>query len=130
MSRSSPRGPTVFGIDIRKWLSRLVINVAAIFVAASVVPGITLEGWKAALLAGAIFGLVNLYVKPLVRALTCPLYMFTLGLFALVVNAAMLGLTAWIAGQIGVSFSVDGFAAALVGALVTGIVSWLVALAF
>src|SRR5438132_14369145 len=113
-------GPKIFGVDIYKWLARLVINVAAIFVAANVVPGISLSGWKAALLAGAIFGLVNLYVKPLVKAFTCPIYVLTLGLFALIVNAAMLGLTSWIAEQTSVAFRVDGFAAAFVGAIVTG----------
>jgi len=109
-------------------LLRLAINAIAILVAAKLVTGITLNDWQGAVLAAAIFGLVNAFIKPVVRTLTCPLYVLTMGLFAIVVNGLMLALTSWIAQQLGIGFRVDGFLAAFVGALVMGVVSWAAAL--
>ncbi|MGH2601832.1 MAG: phage holin family protein, partial [Dehalococcoidia bacterium] len=60
--------------------------------------------------------------------LTCPLIILTLGLFLLVVNTAMMGLTAWLAGQFDIGFSVDSFSAALLGSIVVSIVSWALSL--
>jgi putative membrane protein len=68
-----------------------------------------------------IFGLVNLVVKPVVKLFALPLLLLTLGLFTLVINALMLMLTSWIAGD---SFQVDGFLTALLGGLIISIVSW------
>jgi len=112
----------------RRIVERIAINAIAIWVAAKLVHGIRLGDWQALVLTGLVFGLVNSFIKPVVKKLTCPLYLLTLGLFAFVVNAAMLALTAWIAGQAQIDFHVDGFAAALVGALVAGIVAWAVSL--
>lgn len=121
-------GPRVFGIDVNKWAGRLVINVVAIYVATLVVDGIRIDSVQGALLAGAMFGLVNSFIKPVVKRLTCWIYLLTLGLFALVVNAAMLGLAAWLSGQIADGFHVDGFVAAVEGGLITAIVSFFVSL--
>jgi putative membrane protein len=115
------------GLDPRAILIRLVVNTVAILVASKLVDGIYLRDWQGAVLAGAIFGVVNSLIKPVVRTLTCPLYMLTIGLFALVVNALMLVVTSWIAKQADIGFNVDGFGAALVGALIVGIVAWFVA---
>ena len=73
----------------------------------------------------ALFGVINLFVKPIVKLLSIPLYIITLGLFTLVVNALMLLLTSWIAGKLGVPFEVDGFWSAVLGGLVISVVSWL-----
>jgi putative membrane protein len=121
-------GPTLFGIDLTRALLRVLINAIAIIVAAQVLNGITVSDWKGLLFAAVVFGLVNAFIKPVVQFLTCPLYALTLGLFAIVVNALMLALTSWIAEQAGFGFRVDGFGNALIGAIVIGIVSWLVAL--
>ncbi|HZU77417.1 MAG TPA: phage holin family protein [Dehalococcoidia bacterium] len=126
--RASRRGPEVLGVDLRTWLVRFVISLLAILAAAKLINGIHLDDAQGAVLAGVLFGLVNAFIKPVVRRLTCPLYVMTLGLFAIVVNALMLALTAWIAGQISVGFRVDDAPAALLGGLVTGIVSWLASL--
>ncbi|MGP4114986.1 phage holin family protein [Streptomyces sp. 4N509B] len=75
------------------------------------------------LVVALIFGLVNLIVKPIVKLFALPLLILSLGLFALVINALMLMLTAAIAGD---SFEVDGFGAALLGGLIISIVSWAV----
>ena len=76
-----------------------------------------------------VLGMVNAVAKPVLELLTCPLIILTLGLFLLVLNAAMLGLAAWIAGALGADVHVDGFGAAFVGAIIISIVSWLLSIA-
>lgn len=73
-----------------------------------------------------MFGLVNVIVKPVVKLLSLPLFILTLGLFTLVVNALMLLLTSWLADLLDLSFHVDGFWTAVVGGLIISIVSWAV----
>ncbi len=76
-----------------------------------------------------IFGLVNAIVKPIVKALGCAIIVLTLGLFLLVINAAMLLLTSWISGQLDIPFHVaDFYPAAFWGAIIISVVSWLLGL--
>ena len=77
---------------------------------------------------GLIFGLVNAVVKPIVKFFAFPLYILTLGLFTLVVNALMLMLTAWITSHAAWGLQVDSFGTAVVGALIISIVSWVLSL--
>ncbi|GAA4188446.1 phage holin family protein [Streptosporangium oxazolinicum] len=72
-----------------------------------------------------VFGIVNAVLKPIIATLGCAFYILTLGLFALVVNAGLLLLTSWIAEQLRLPFHVEGFWAAFWGAIVIGLVSWL-----
>ena len=94
-------------------LMRLVINAAALWAAAVIVPNINLPTNEAGVDLGAllvvalIFGLINALIKPVVKLATCPAYIVTLGLFTFVVNAGMLMLTSWIAGNLDNGFSVD-----------------------
>jgi len=115
---------------MRHLLLRLIINAIALFAATQVgIPGLRFDGdWKTIVVVAFIFGLVNTLIRPLLALLTCPLILLTLGLFTLVVNAAMLALTGWLAQQFNLGFVVDGFWAAFVGALVVSIVSWALAL--
>lgn len=115
-------------------LVRLVINAAALFVAALVVPGISLaaegrrpglDAWVMLALVALIFGLVNAFIRPVVIVLTLPLTILTLGLFTFVVNALMLLVTSGIASAFDLGFRVDGFLAAFLGALVVSLVSFL-----
>jgi putative membrane protein len=111
-------------------LVRVLVVAVALWVATLVVPGIGVEAGTttrgAATLVGValIFGLVNAVVKPIVKVLGCAFYILTLGLFALVVNALLFLLVGWLAGQIGLPFLVDGFWAAFFGAIVVGVVSF------
>jgi putative membrane protein len=111
---------------------QVLVNALGLAVAVWAVPGIELTGDDDAdrvvtlLLVALVFGLVNLVVKPLTQLVALPLYLLTLGLIAFVVNAFMLWLTSWIAGVFGLPFTVDGFWAALLGALVISFVGWLV----
>lgn len=111
---------------------RLLATAVALAVAAWLVDGITVgpgtDTERALTLLGVaiIFGLVNAIVRPILRLLTLPLVVLTLGLFLLVLNALMLLLTEWIAEQFDLAFQVDGFWSALLGALIVTIVSFLI----
>jgi putative membrane protein len=96
----------------------------SVWVAAWLIGGIHLEGLESTLVVAAILGLLNLYLRPLLFLLSLPLTLFTLGLFIVVLNAILLGLTDWITGLIsGIEFQVDGIGAALLGALVISAVN-------
>jgi putative membrane protein len=111
---------------------RLLAGAVALAAAAgliggiSVGPGTTSEKALTLLAVAVIFGLVNADVRPIVPLFTLPLFVITLGLFTFVVNALMLLLTAWIGDQFDLAFEVDGFVAALLGALVISVVSFLI----
>ena len=113
-------------------LVRLLATAVALAVAAGLVDGISVgpgtDRERALTLLGVaiIFGLVNAIVRPILRLLTLPLVVLTLGLFLLVLNALMLLLTEWIAEQFDLAFQVDGFWSAVLGALIVTIVSFLI----
>lgn len=108
---------------ILRWL----ITAAAVAVAARFVPGIELRdsnAWLAVLATAAILGLVNAFVRPVLKLLSCGLIVLTLGLFTFVINALMLWLASWIAvNYFGIGFFVDGFLPALLGSIVISVVS-------
>lgn len=108
-----------------KILVRWVISALALFVAAWMVPGIRVSGtaWVAYAVMAIILGLVNALVRPVLKLLTCPLILLTLGLFVLVINGFVLWLSAWIANQFGIGFYVEGFWPAFWGALIVSIVT-------
>jgi putative membrane protein len=106
------------------FLIRLLINTVALWVAIRVVSGITYTGSPAALLLVAlVFGVLNAFVRPVLKLLTFPLFILTLGLFTLLLNAFMLWLTSAVSGSLELGFHVSGFGAAFWGALVISIVS-------
>lgn len=115
-------------------LVRLGINAAALWVSAAVLNGIALnEGgdrgsagdrFLVLLVVAAIFGVVNTFVKPIVKLFSLPLFILTLGLIIFVINAVMLLLTSEICEAMEVPFHVDGFGAALLGGLIISAVSW------
>jgi len=104
-----------------KFLLRVLLNAVAVFFAAWFVPGIAIAGPGTALLAGAVLGLVNAVIRPILFVLTLPFTLLTLGLFIFIVNAICLALVAWLVP----GFTISGFWAALFGALVISFVSWL-----
>jgi putative membrane protein len=109
---------------VRHLLVRLIMNAAALFVAVQLIPGMHFVGGAGKLLLVAlVFGLVNAIVRPVLTLLSCPLIVVTLGLFLLVINALMLGLTSWLSSWLDLGFHVDGFWPALLGGLVIGLVS-------
>ena len=114
---------------MKSFLVRLLINAVALFVTIQFIPGIYFTGGIDTLLILAfIFGLVNAIIKPLFSFLTCGFYVITLGLFTFIANAAMLWLTGSIAQLVGIDFSLENFWAAIIGALVISIVSFVLSL--
>jgi putative membrane protein len=101
---------------------RVLINTAAILLAAYVVPGLAVRDLTTALIAGLVLGLINAIVRPVLVILTFPITLVTLGLFLLVLNAFCL----WLASRLVPGFEVQGFWAAVLGALIISAVSWLV----
>ncbi|MBB5774157.1 phage holin family protein [Nonomuraea sp. NPDC051941] len=119
-----------------RFIIRTIAAAAALWVAIQLVPGIEVSTspnsakyWGVLLIVALIFGIVNAIVKPIVKALGCAIIVLTLGLFLLVINAAMLLLTSWISTQLDIPFHVDNFyPAAFWGAIIISVVSWLLGL--
>jgi len=106
---------------------RWLILAAAVWVAAEVLPGIHLEGWGSILAVAFILGLLNLYVRPVLFWLSIPATIVSLGVFLIVLNAALLGLADWIANiDDDIRFAVDGVGDALLGAVIISIVSFVI----
>jgi putative membrane protein len=100
---------------------RVLINAAAIYLAASIVPGIEIRDVLTALGAGLVLGLINAVVRPVLVVLTLPVTILTLGLFLVVLNALCL----WLTAQVVTGFEVQGFWPAVLGALLISVVSWI-----
>ncbi|MFJ8056991.1 phage holin family protein [Streptomyces sp. NPDC096142] len=115
---------------MKNFLVKTIANAGALAVAVWILDKITLTGDSAfkkvwtLLLVALVFGLVNFLVKPIVKVLTFPLFILTLGLITLVVNALMLLLTSWLADKLDLSFHVEGFWTAVLGGLIISVVSW------
>jgi putative membrane protein len=111
------------------FLLRLLITAASLWAAIHLVDGIDHRGsWWSLLLVALVFGVLNASVRPLLKLLSIPLIILTLGLFIFVINALMLLLTAWVSTFLDLGFYVEGFWPALVGGLVVSIVSLLLSL--
>ena len=108
-----------------RFLVRLLINAAALWVAVKLVPGITYasDNWVPFFGVALVFGLVNAFIRPLVKLLSLPLIILTLGVFLLVVNGLLLWLTSAVSGALALGFHVSGFSSAFFGALVVSVVS-------
>jgi putative membrane protein len=107
-------------------LIRWAITAVALFVAATIVPGIEVEpgGWPVFAVMAIILALVNALVRPILALLSCPLILATFGLFTFVVNAVAFWIASGLAQRwFDVGFHVDGFLAALLGSIVVSIVS-------
>lgn len=115
---------------MRKLIVRWLISALALVAAAWLVPGIRVEehAWVAYAGMAVVLGLVNAVIKPLLKVLTCPLIVLTLGLFLLVINALTLLIAAKIADAVGIGFHVDGFVPALVGSLIVSVVTWVLSI--
>lgn len=113
-----------------KVIIKVLVVAAALWAATQLVDGITVNTSDTTrqigtlLVVALIFGVVNAVLKPIIKTVGCAFYILTLGLIALVVNALLLLLTSWIAEQLRVPFHVEGFVAAFWGALIVGIISW------
>ena len=119
-----------------KLLLRILIPAIALWVAQELISGIELTGHSDAKKAGTlviialIFGVVNAVLKPIIKTIGCLFYILTLGLIGLVVNGALLYLCSWIAGKLSLPFHITSFTAAFWGAIIVGVVGWVLNLVF
>src|SRR4030042_188748 len=110
-----------------KLLIRWIISALALFAAAYFVPGIRVEGanaWTVYAVMAVILGLVNALVRPVLKLLSCPFIILTLGLFLLLINGVSLLIAAKIAEALKIGFYVDDFTSAFLGALVVSVVTF------
>jgi putative membrane protein len=109
----------------------VIVSAAALGIAAWAVPGIVVAGHSDAskavtlVVVALIFGIINTVLKPIIKTVGCAFYVLTLGLAALVVNGLLLWLASYIADRLTLPFHITGFVAAVEGALIVGVVSWL-----
>jgi len=117
-----------------RFLLRLAVSAAALAVATAVLPGIQLTAGSTTsklltLIAVAlIIGLINAFLKPIIKTIGCLFYILTLGLVALVVNALLLWLASAVAGWLSLPFHITGFVPAFLGALIISVVTWLLSI--
>jgi putative membrane protein len=118
-----------------RFLVRLLVNAVALWLTTLIVAGVTVVAFPPQdtlavvltyLLVALIFGIVNGVIGNFIRIVAFPLYLLTLGLLALVVNALLLLLVSWISGLLGFGLVVDGFWWGVLGALVLALLSWLI----
>lgn len=111
---------------------RTLVTAVALWIATAVISGIELTGSNSGskaltlVVVSIIFGLVNAVLKPIIKIFGCIFYILTLGLFALVVNALLFLFVSWICDLLNLPFHVTGFWAAFWGAIIVGVVSWLI----
>ncbi len=107
---------------------RILINAAALWVAVELVPGFTFafdgDAWIGFGVLALLLGVVNAVVKPILKLLSMPAVILTLGLFLLIVNAVVLSITVWLADALDLGLASDGFLSTLLAALVVSLVSW------
>ncbi len=100
---------------------RLVITALGLWAAATIVPGVQIDGWRTLIIGALLLGIVNAVIRPIILILTLPLTVLTLGLFILVVNGISLSLVAWALP----GFHVAGLVPAMLGSIVVGLTGWL-----
>jgi putative membrane protein len=114
-----------------KALIRVLVTAVALAVATVAVSGIQLRAGSTVskvltlIVVALIFGIVNAVLKPIAKTVGCLFYVLTLGLIGLVVNGLLLLLTSWVAGKLSLPFHITGFWAAFWGAIIVGVVGWL-----
>ena len=105
---------------MRGLLFRLLITALGLWAAATIVPGVTINGVGSLIVAALLLGIVNAFIRPVILILTLPLTLVTLGLFIFVVNGISLALVAWVMP----GFTLSGLGAAILGSIVVGLTSW------
>lgn len=106
---------------LARFIVRAIFAALGLWLASVLVPGVSITDGGTLILAAVLLGLVNAFVRPVVFVLTLPITILTLGLFLLIVNAAMIGLVAVLLDE----FQVAGLVPGILAAIVTGIVSWI-----
>jgi putative membrane protein len=117
-----------------KILIKLIVTAVALWVATLLIPGIHLHTHSTTgkigtlVVVALIFGIINAILKPIVKTIGCLAYAITLGLISIIVNGLLFWLVSYIAGKLSIPFHITGFVPAVLGALLVGIVGWLLSL--
>ncbi len=109
-----------------KLILRLVLNACAIYLAVYLIPGIKLsqsDAWWTYIIFGLVLGLLNGLIKPLIKFLTCPLILLTLGLFNLIINTVLLYAANRVSSIFDSGLDIDSFWSALLGAIIISVVN-------
>jgi putative membrane protein len=114
------------------YLIRLAVSAVALWISTLLISGVQLTTDSTAkkigtiIVVAVIFGLINMFLRPIIKTIGCGVYVLTLGLIAIIVNGLLFWLVSWIAGGLNLPFHVENFwPSAVFGALVVGVVSWL-----
>lgn len=102
-----------------RWLVKILINVLALMVVATILPGFRIESWWVAVVAAIVIGLINTFLKPVLRIITLPITILSLGIFALILNVLLLLLAAAVVP----GFNIDGLVTALIASILLAIIS-------
>lgn len=123
---------------MRRFIIRVLISSLALWLTTLIVPGVSVTPYEPGgqmelvltfLLVGLVFGLVNGIIGNAIRIVAFPIYVLTLGLIAIVVNALLLMLVAWLTNLFGFGLNIDGFLwAGVLGAIVLGLLNWAIGL--
>ncbi len=104
---------------MKKWIINLLISAVVVYFAAWLLPGIHIGSFVSAIIVALVMGFLNRFVKPVLKILTIPITILTLGLFLLILNVLLIYFTDWLIS----GFSVDGFWSALFFALIVGFIN-------
>jgi putative membrane protein len=117
-----------------KILIKLVVTAVAVWITTLLISGIHLQTHSTVgkistlVVVALIFGIINAVLKPIAKTVGCLAYAVTFGLISIVVNGLLFWLTSWVAGKLDVPFHIDGFVSAVLGALIVGVVGWVLSL--
>lgn len=112
-------------IRLRELIARLIINTASLYATGTFVAGIHIGSWRNALIGAIVFSFLNMTVKPIVQFISFPITCLTIGLFSLVINGVILGLTAFFT-----PIEISGFGTAIIGGIFLGIINWILGFIF
>jgi putative membrane protein len=110
---------------VKELIARLIINTASLYAAGQMIKGMTVDTWTIAFIGAIVFSVLNMTVKPILKFISLPVTCLTIGLFSLIINGAILGLTALFT-----NIQITGFGAAITGAIVVSIINWLLGIIF
>jgi putative membrane protein len=105
---------------LARFVVRAIFAALGLWISSKIVPGVSFTDTASLILAAVLLGVVNAFVRPVVFVLTLPITLVTLGLFLLVLNAAMIGLVAVLLD----GFAVHGLVPGMLAAILTGLTSW------
>lgn len=110
---------------MRELVARLIINMASLYAAGHWIQGMRVDSWRTAFIGAVVFSILNMTIKPILKVISLPITCLTIGLFSLIINAAILALTALLT-----PIEIYSFGAAIIGAIIVSMINWLLGIIF